>query len=189
MTFDEFMVISHEDAQENLLDGVMYVASPVGRGHWELSAWLTELLGVYVRERELGHVMFERVAFRLSDTWAPVPDVAFVCTERMGIIRSGYVDGVPDFVVEIASPESEARDYEIKREGYEKFGVKEYWIIDPDEQVATFLVLGESRYEEAKLDRGMVSSRAIPGFRVAVNWLWQKPLPRTLPILQTLLGN
>jgi hypothetical protein len=58
-------------------------------------------------------------------------------------------------------------------------GIPEYWIIDPLRQDARFYQLGEDgTYRPAMLDANSVyTSREVPGFRLRVSWLWQRPLP------------
>jgi Uma2 family endonuclease len=59
------------------------------------------------------------------------PDVIYICKENIGIIRDGFVFGVPDLLVEILSDSTGRRDKTIKKALYERCGVKEYWLADP----------------------------------------------------------
>lgn len=62
------------------------------------------------------------------------PDVLLVLNESKKIITEKNIKGVPDLVVEIISPTSAYRDKVVKKKLYEKFGVKEYWLVDPQSQ-------------------------------------------------------
>lgn len=62
------------------------------------------------------------------------PDVIFIKNENKKIIGEKWIEEAPDIVVEIVSPASSGRDFVEKKEIYEKFGVKEYWIVVPDEE-------------------------------------------------------
>ena len=186
-TFADFLELIHEE-KADLLEGAIYLASPESTEHNSIVLWLGTVLGQYIEERHLGRLAINKVAFRLTPTTAPEPDLGFVRTERMNIIRSGYVDGPPDVAVEFISPDSVERDYEHKRRLYEEAGVREYWIIDADEKRATFLIRGpEGHFAEAHLDGSTFLSRAIEGFHLNVEWLWQHPLPSTLATVQRLL--
>lgn len=164
------------------------MASPENLEYNDLERWFTLILGGFAEARSLGRVTIGKVAFRLSNAYSPEPDVAFVSASRSGILKRGYLDGPPDLAVEIVSPESVDRDYELKRSAYEKSGVEEYWIIDPDERRATFLRLAGDRYADLPLSDHVFESAVLPGFRFEVRHLWQRPLPPTLPIVQALLG-
>ncbi len=63
-----------------------------------------------------------------------IPDLVFVAKERIPQIASGiHIVGAPDLAIEIMSPCSEnvRRDQVVKRQTYARFGVKEYWIVEP----------------------------------------------------------
>lgn len=187
--FADFLELIRADQKADLIDGVIYMASPENVDHNDLVSWLGTMLRLFLEERGLGRLTINKVAYRLSEKNAPEPDLAFVRSERSGIIKPGYVDGPPDLAVEVVSPDSVERDYGDKRRRYEAAGVGEYWIIDPDEKRATFLVGGPSGFVEATLDGTSFRSRVLPGLAIDTRWLWQRPLPATLPIVQAMLAR
>lgn len=58
-----------------------------------------------------------------------VPDVLIICDKNK--IKANWIDGAPDLVVEVLSPSTTINDRGIKKDVYERSGVKEYWIVDP----------------------------------------------------------
>ena len=68
----------------------------------------------------------------LSDINVVEPDLFFIASEQASIITEKHIMGVPDLVVEIISAGSRKTDEIIKRRLYEQYGVKEYWIVDPE---------------------------------------------------------
>jgi Uma2 family endonuclease len=74
------------------------------------------------------------------------PDVIYISRENLGIIKDGFVFGVPDLVVEILSKSTGRRDKTIKKELYERFGVKEYWLTDPVYRTVEQFVLTKGTY-------------------------------------------
>lgn len=187
-TFEDFCNLVREDQKADLIDGVIYMASPESSEHNDLLGWLGAVLRIYVTEKHLGRLTLNKVAFRLSDHTAPEPDLAFVSTKRSHLIKSGYVDGPPDLAIEIVSPESIQRDYELKRQRYDEAGVLEYWIIDPlDQTVTTFVREGDAFVEQHIIDN-VFESRTIPGMLLDVRWLFQRPRPTELSIIPQLLG-
>jgi Uma2 family endonuclease len=186
-SFAEFLELIREDQKADLLDGGIYMASPESVEHNDLIRWLVMVLGACVEERGLGQVFVNRVAFRLAKDSAPEPDVAVVLTGRLAQLRSGYVDGPPDLAIEVVSPESAERDYEHKRTLYERHGVAEYWIIDPAEQLATFLVREGERLVEGRVTDGAFTSHVLKGLRIEPAWLLQRPLPATRGIVDRIL--
>jgi Uma2 family endonuclease len=188
--FADFLARVQDGQKADLLDGVIYMASPENTDAAELFAWLLSLMVAYVAEHDLGKVYGSRVAFRLSDTYAPEPDIAFVRKRRKGIIERGSVNGPPDLALEIVSPDSIERDYEIKREAYETAGVEEYWIVDEMEQKVYLLRLTKARkYEEVRAIKGALASRVVPGFYLRPEWLWKRPLLNPMDILRKLRSS
>ncbi|MFH1108606.1 MAG: Uma2 family endonuclease [Planctomycetota bacterium] len=188
-TFSDFLELIREDQKADLLDGVIYLASPENADHNDLLRWLTVVLDLFIEDRRLGRLTINKVAYRLSDRTAPEPDLAFVAANRIDRIKPGYIDGPPDLAVEIVSPDSVDRDYEEKRRRYEAAGVLEYWIIDPLESTATFLVREGDVFVEQIAREHLYHSRVLEGFELDVRWLWQRPLPATMPIVRRLLGE
>jgi Uma2 family endonuclease len=178
LMFADFLELVRDDQKADLIDGVVYLASPENRDHNLLKWWLSTVLGQYVEHHRLGTLFADKFTYRLTDLTAPEPDLAFVHNGRMHLVQNGYMDGGPDSV---------DRDYELKRRRYEESGVGEYWIIDPMEDVATFLVWEPAGYLEVFAENHVYRSRVLPGLWLDVRWLWQRPLPPTLPIVRRLL--
>lgn len=189
VTFTDFLELIQEDQKADLLQGVIYLASPESPDHNKLVRWVTIVLGSFIEQRQLGELTINKVAYRLSGHTAPEPDLGFVSVDRVDRIKPGYIDGPPDLAIEIVSPDSVDRDYEDKRRRYEEAGVREYWIIDPLEKSATFLVREGELFVERFPPEQMYESTVLPGLTLDVRWLWQRPLPPTMPIVRRLLGE
>jgi Uma2 family endonuclease len=119
------------------------------------------------------------------------PDLLFIAQAHMARLKDIYVDGPPDLIVEIISPESAARDRGEKLYEYEAGGVPEYWLIDPLRKRAEFYRPGElGLYEPIFSGReGVFHSEAVPGFWLRVEWLWQEPLPKMDDVLLEVGGE
>jgi Uma2 family endonuclease len=115
--------------------------------------------------------------------------VFFVSSNKRDQIRERYFDGAPALAIEIVSDESASRDRVDKFEEYEDAGVREYWIIDPRprRRRADFYQLGvDGKYQPVPTLDGVYRSAVLPGFWLRVEWLWQEPLPKLLPTLETI---
>jgi Uma2 family endonuclease len=188
-TFEDFCALVKDGEKADLIDGVIYMASPDNTDANSLFMWLGGLIDLFVEQKELGEVYGSRVAFRLDDTNGPEPDIAFVRKDHLDRVERGFVRGGPDLAVEIVSPESKDRNYGKKRLKYEAAGVHEYWIVDEPEQKVTLLRLGkDGKYREVRPKKGILHSKALPGFWLRIEWLWQEPLPRKLSALREILG-
>jgi Uma2 family endonuclease len=189
-TFEDFCDLIKDGDKADLIDGVIYMASPDNTDANNLVMWVGSLMEFFVEEKDLGEVYGSRAAFRLDDRNGPEPDIAFVRKDRLHLVERGFVRGGPDLAVEIVSPESEDRDYGKKRKQYEEAGIPEYWIIDEPEQKVTLLRLGkDGKYREVRPRKGVLQSKALPGFWLRIEWLWQEPLPKKVPILNEILAT
>lgn len=187
-TFEEFCSLVEDGQKADLIDGVIYMASPDNTDASEIGGWFYTLLSVFVQERDLGKVYFSRVAYRLDNRRGPEPDIGFVKKSRLRKVKRGFVAGRPDLAVEIVSPHSVDRDYQTKRRLYEKAGVPEYWIADEMEKKLTVLRLGKDRcYREVAARDGIFRSKVVSGFWLREDWLWTCPLPSIRKTLRLLL--
>lgn len=178
ISFDEFCAVIHPEQKADLIDGVIYVASPENYDAHRLYHWLVELLQRFPSTRTLGEVFGSRAAFRLSARNSPEPDIAFVRKERLHLVREAHFEGAPDLVIEIVSPESVERDYVLKRALYEQHGVREYWIVDAGLRKITLLRMGKGKeFREVRPSRGVLRSQVLTGFWLRPEWLWARPRP------------
>ncbi|WP_372636422.1 Uma2 family endonuclease [Cohnella sp.] len=83
----------------------------------------------------------------LSDTEVRQPDLVMIHLSRTHIISKRGINGAPDLVVEITSEHSLKRDKLTKRNVYAKYGVREYWIVDPSNFTLEQYELHDDYYE------------------------------------------
>ena len=101
ITVDVFYQIVPDGQKADLLDGVIYVASPDNTDASELTTWLGTIISTFVERKELGKVYFLKVAYRIGPKRGPEPDIGFVSKERIDAIQRGRVLGGPDLAVEV----------------------------------------------------------------------------------------
>jgi Uma2 family endonuclease len=180
MSFEDFHDWLDEDTRAEWVDGVIIEMSPANLGHQRILRFLVMLVGTYVERWHLGEILLPPMLMRLSTRPSGrEPDLMFVATAHLDRLTRSYVDGPADLVVEIVSPDSVVRDGRDKLHEYEQAGVPEYWIIDELRDEARFYVLNpDGRYRRVPVgDDGIYTSAVLPGFRMRVNWFWQRPLP------------
>ena len=109
------------------IDGNTVMLAPAGTGHNSIGGNLYRIISNFLRKKRCK--VFYETKVVLDESNRLIPDLIVVCDQDK--IKENYVEGAPDFVVEILSPSTRKRDLSAKRDIYERFGVKEYWIIDP----------------------------------------------------------
>lgn len=130
-TYEDYVLLPDDGRRKEIIDGELYVTpSPVTK-HQAVSRNLEFLLQLHLRDHPLGRLFDAPFDVILSDVDIVQPDIIYVSNERAGIITDKNIRGVPDLLVEIISESSRGTDEVIKRKLYERFGVPEYWIVDP----------------------------------------------------------
>ncbi|RYU96279.1 Uma2 family endonuclease [Emticicia agri] len=132
----------YEIRNYNLID----MPSPTEK-HQELQFKLTLLLGNHIVANKLGKFYQAPFDVILDEGNTVQPDLLFVSNENKEIIKERGVFGAPDLMIEIVSKGSIIRDYVEKKEDYEKFGIKEYWIIDPQNKFIQIFSLESNKYK------------------------------------------
>ena len=178
LTAEDFLEWLEPGRSADLLDGEIFMHSPVSIRHAELLNFLDRLLGTYVDRHRLGRLYREVVAVRLSSRNVFQPDLAFYRAARQGLIRDNHVEGAPDLVVEVLSPRTADRDIGPKFAEYEQHGVIEYWILDPETLAhRCYRRDGELLVEYAQ-EEARIESQVVPGFFVMREWLGPARLPQ-----------
>src|SRR5690606_30869019 len=93
------------------------------------------LLMTYVNKKKTGQVFNAPLDVRLDEYNVVQPDLIYISEKNKQIITEKNIQGAPDLMMEILSPSSFHHDQERKKALYERFGVLEYWIIDPANEV------------------------------------------------------
>jgi Uma2 family endonuclease len=188
LTFEEFLDWCDEDTRAEWVNGRVVVLSPDNVPHNRIAGFLTQVLGIYVKRKDLGELFVEGIVMRLQAvTAARVPDVMFIAKSRLGKLERTYFDGAADLAVEIVSPDSVDRDRSEKFSEYQTTGVREYWLIDPDRRTAEFFELGaDRRFYPVPLCDGAFRSGVVPGFWLKPTWLWEDPMPDPIEVLKEL---
>jgi Uma2 family endonuclease len=173
-TYDEMVAEFPETNQPcELWDGELIMSPAPSFFHQEIVARLFYQLYDWVSKRKLGKVIAAPIDMVLSPHRVTQPDVAFISRDRLGIIGRA-INGPVDLAVEIISLGNRNRDRIEKRDLYEQYGVKEYWIIDPEAQTVEVLFAENGRYRLLmRCTPGQTAaSRLLPGFEVAITALF-----------------
>lgn len=186
MTYEEFLAWADEDTYAEWVNGEVIMISPASRRHQKIAWFLATLFSAFADRHELGEVLTAPFQMRLA-TSGREPDVLFIAKEHLDRLHDTFLAGPADLVVEVVSPESAARDRGEKFYEYEAAGIREYWLIDPEREIAEIYALEDGRYYPAFVGReGRYASRVLPGFWLHIEWLWQDPLPPLADVLREL---
>ena len=124
-----------EEQRAELIDGYLYMQAAPSRMHQDVLMFLSLEIGNYIRERH-GKCKIYPAPFAVylnkDNKNYLEPDISVIC-DRNKLDEKGC-HGAPDWIIEIVSPSTKRMDYLIKLLKYQNSGVKEYWVVDPQEQ-------------------------------------------------------
>jgi len=129
---DDFEQFPEDGLRREIIDGELFVTAAPYLRHQAVSRNLELLLVLWARERRCGQVFDAPVDVQLGNHDIVEPDLVYVSNARRSLLTPRRIVGAPDLVVEILSPSTERNDRERKLSAYDRFGVVEYWIVDPD---------------------------------------------------------
>jgi Uma2 family endonuclease len=145
LTYRDLVLFPDDGKRHELIDGEHFVtASPSTRHQRVLTELLAEL-HAYLKESGEGRVFPAPCDVVLSEFDVVEPDLLVVTRAFAHRVTEANIQGAPDLVVEILSPSTKGRDRVLKLRLYEKFGVREYWVVDPVGESIQVLRLVEGR--------------------------------------------
>ena len=173
LTYDDFVNFPDDGQRHELIDGEHYVTPSPATVHQRLVGRLHLALGNWLQTHPIGEVFLAPFDVVLSNHDVVEPDLLVVLAEQAGIVTDRHVRGAPAIVVEIGSPGTRRRDEGIKLRLYERVGVREYWIVDPDRRaIAVHVRMDNGAFGDACLLNhagNALTSALLPGFSLPLN--------------------
>ena len=143
------MLVSDFRDDYEIIEGVKIMAPSPGWGHVNVTANLLTIINGYARINKLGVAVADNFDVHFPDGNLFQPDFIFVSAENAKLLfqsKDNTIHGVPDMVAEIFSKSTMKRDLGIKKDVYERNGVREYWIIDPWSENIQVYLLRDGKY-------------------------------------------
>ncbi len=114
--------------------------------HQQIVSRLLARLFTFVDQHKRGSVSVAPVDVVLSNENVVQPDLLFIASDRDHIITPNNVQGAPNLLIEVLSENNRRHDEVVKRRLYERYGVQEYWIVDPGLETVKIYRLIENAY-------------------------------------------
>jgi Uma2 family endonuclease len=178
LTYDDFVLFPDDGLRHELIDGEHYVTPSPNDKHQTVLANLLLLIGLWLRTHPIGKVWLAPFDVVFSPFDVVEPDLLYVSNERRAhIVTRANVQGSPELVVEIGSPSTRRRDETIKRLLYERTGVSEYWVVDPELDVVRVYRRDGERFArpiELSLEAGdVLTTPLLPGLELPLGELFR----------------
>ncbi|MDE3185037.1 MAG: Uma2 family endonuclease [Bacteroidota bacterium] len=118
-------------------------------------------ISLYLRKNKLGEVRIAPYDVHFSEQNILQPDLLFIENKNLDKVQKDGLYVAPDLIIEILSPSTAKLDYKEKKSVYEKFGVTEYFIVDPESKYVNSFFLRKGKYEEQKSIIGKINSKIL----------------------------
>jgi Uma2 family endonuclease len=169
-TYDDYLTLPNDGKRYEIIDGDLLVTPAPSTEHQEILGNLYAILRAAVSAKDIGKIFCAPIDVVLSMTEVVQPDIVGVSRERLQIITKKNIVAAPDLVVEILSEATAKTDRTTKKQVYERHGVREYWIVDPERRTIEVYILKGSSFASAMLAYvdGSVRSEVFPNLPVDV---------------------
>jgi Uma2 family endonuclease len=148
-----------EGTLAEVIDNALYMSPAPTPSHQKIALNLATEMNSLAKGGKLGEVYFSPIDVYLDETSNAVqPDILFFFKESRIKTSTKGLHGSPDLIIEILSPSNSRHDQVIKKNLYEKFGVQEYWIVDPEKRTAVGYTLNEKNYVAIGEFHGFIQS-------------------------------
>lgn len=173
LTYEDLCLLPNDGKRYEIIDGELFVTPAPLTRHQLILANLLYYLTHFVKERGFGRVFPAPLDVFFSQFDVVEPDIVYVSKERASVITEKNAQGAPDLVVEILSESTAKIDRTTKLKLYARYGVMEYWIIDPNVCSAEIYRLAAGGYElAARLQSSdLLTSPLFPGFTLVLSKL------------------
>lgn len=170
VNFDDWLQTPDDGRRYEILGGEFFVAPPPNLLHQRISKNLFLKLSQHLEATATGEAFYAPVGVKLSEENVVEPDLVVVLEENRHRIGTQAIEGPPDLVVEILSPGTAGRDLGPERALFERGGVPEYWIVDPEAATVEVLSLAGGAYRRIGLfgHGESLRSRRLVGLEIAV---------------------
>jgi Uma2 family endonuclease len=175
LTVAEYRNLPETGPRYQLIEGDLYMAPAPNRFHHDISRNLLTTLVNYLSVHPIGVLYNAPFDVYLTDIDVFQPDLLIVLNENRRILTDAGAEGAPDFVVEILSPKTRHLDLVNKKRVYARIGVKELWIIDPDQEKIDVYHFDQDPSEPVAIVGGQqqIGSPLLPGLTIQIREIFR----------------
>src|SRR5437867_5303679 len=160
LTYEDYVGLPDDGRRYEILDGELEVSPAPAPRHQGVSGNLFFILYGHVQERGLGRVYHAPIDVSLATDSIVQPDLVFVAAGREAIVTERAIEGPPDLAVEILSPWSDRRDRVAKAALYARYGIRHYWIVDPEARTLEVYETANGAYRSVATYEGAGKARS-----------------------------
>lgn len=164
-TADDYMILE-EGAPFQLVENDLIMSPSPSLAHQLILGEFYDLIKGFIKTtNSQGLVVLSPMDVRFDNDNIFQPDLIYISKEKINEIVRDVIEGAPDLIIEILSPSNAYYDLRQKKDVYQKYGVKEYIIVDPIAFNCELYVLkgGEYQLDQKKEKNEILNSALLPG--------------------------
>ena len=150
-----------EGTPVQLINNVLVMTPAFYSDHAALRGEIGVAMYSFAKAHKMGRAIFPMHDIWLDDENIFQPDISYYSPEHLDRLHESGTHGIPDLVVEILMLETARYDLNEKKAAYERFGITEYWIVDPEENTATGYYLVNNEYHPFSNEKGLLKSKLL----------------------------
>lgn len=151
-----------EGTLAEVIDNQIYMSPSPAYNHQDVLFEIASQLRLNLKKSG-GKVVISPFDVYLDETSNAVqPDIVVILKGNKGVLNyDGHFHGTPDILIEVLSPYNKEHDLVRKKDLCERFGVKEYWIVDPETKSSTIFELTGSKFQLAFESKAILKSKLL----------------------------
>lgn len=165
-----------EGAPYQLIEGELVRTPAPSPYHQIISANIFKVIAEFTDNKKAGIALYSPIDVYIDNENVFQPDIVFIAKQRRDLITDDGIHGAPDLVIEILSPSTAYYDMKKKFKLYERSGVKEYWIVDPEMKSVEIYALGTQgsfTLSAGLTEQGSAASAVLSGFEMSLTQIFQ----------------
>lgn len=180
LTYDDLLLLQDDGRRHEIIDGEHYVTPTPNVRHQRLVGRLFFEISLHLRSNPgAGQLFTAPLDVVLSFFDVVEPDLLFVAADQTAILTDKNVQGPPALLVEVLSKSTRKHDAQTKRRLFERTGVREYWLVDPELDTVQVLRLSDKNrlvrvVELTAEDDEVLTSPLLPGLAVNLRELFRE---------------
>ena len=177
LTWNDIKDFPESHDRTEIVDGELVMSPTPGLSHQRICTLLGANISPFVAEHDLGAFFDNPIHVILAEHVHYEPDLCFIRRGRSHILREVFIEGPPDLIIEVISESNRTHDTVVKFSHYAQYGVEEYWLVDPREEVITAWSLKQGEYSLlGRFGRGQeVETRVLTGLQLDPNGVLDPP--------------
>ena len=132
-TYDDLLRTPEDNVRREIFAGVLHVSPSGTPRHQRIVRKLLVVVDAFAGSQG-GEAFAAPLDIVFDRVNTAQPDVFYISPERLAIVGERAIEGAPSLAIEVLSPSNSRHDTVIKLAMYARFGVPEYWIVDPEAQ-------------------------------------------------------